>query len=385
MLAVKKITTNCPSDGYEILSLPLHLFVLLLLVVGYACSDSVNSVKLEPVTIQALDSLSVNEIDTVADSDQLILSTSNGVFAVKDEQAFLAGMQGKTINNLVVLDQQTMLASIPSSGENGATTLFRTTNGGQSWNGFMRNWGGKDKISFVGDLAVDPTNNKRLLGRGMANVVSSSDGGRTWHSMFRKWNTFVANPKFVKINHNDPKVIMGGGSNAVFQPDFFISEDNGETWNHYHNKVQIFEDRHGRFESAVTSLVIKDGDSDNLLISLCCFFSDIFRSEDGGETWEQSFLESREEFLTFDFTYALSVLAASPNDPNTVYASGQNQQGILFYAVTRDFGDTWETIDVPDTPSGISVNDLAVVEHGGRELLLFGTNKGFFRVPVEEN
>jgi len=303
---------------------------------------------LQELSLATLDSVSVNEIDLMPDSDRIVLSTNNGVFIVEGDRLLQAGMQGETITNLVILDEQTMLLSIPINNidKNGEIPLFRTTNGGRSWSGFRRNWGGEDRISFVGELAVDPTNRDHLFGRGAANVARSLNGGRSWESVFFKWT----------------KSEEGGDRNSWVG----LQENIG-------------------FDTNATSLVIKKGDSDKLLISLCCFFSDIFRSEDGGETWEQSFHESREEFLTLDGKYTFEDLAASPGNPNTVYASGRNNQGSLLYAVTRDFGDTWETIEVPDTPGGISVNDLAVVERGGRDVLLFGTNKGFFRVPVEEN
>lgn len=77
-------------------------------------------------------------------------------------------------------------------------------------------------------------------------------------------------------------------------------------------------------------------------------------------------------------------MAASPNAPNTVYASGQNRQGTLFYAVTKDFGDTWQIVDIPGNLKGIQVNDLVVVNQNGMDMLLFGTNSGFFRIPVVE-
>jgi len=386
-MPLKNDITSCFSIVYLPVSSLLHIVLFLVLWIPYGCGDALNSGAMDELPLATIDSVSINEIDLMPSGERIVLSTNNGVFIVEGDRLLQAGMQGETITNLVILDEQTMLLSIPINNidKNGEIPLFRTTNGGRSWSGFRRNWGGEDRISFVGELAVDPTNRDHLFGRGAANVARSLNGGRSWESVFFKWTTFGSNSSLLKINPDDPDEIWGGGSDAAFFPSLFKSDDGGKNWINLAEKLQIFKDENRRFETPVTSLIIKKGDSDKLLISLCCFFSDIFRSEDGGETWEQSFHESREEFLTLDGKYTFEDLAASPGNPNTVYASGRNNQGSLLYAVTRDFGDTWETIEVPDTPGGISVNDLAVVERGGRDVLLFGTNKGFFRVPVEEN
>jgi len=328
----------------------------------------VNSGALQELSLATLDSVSVNEIDLMPDSDRIVLSTNNGVFIVEGDRLLQAGMQGETITNLVILDEQTMLLSIPSNGENGVTTLFRTTNGGRSWSGFMRNWGGEEQISAVSALTIDPTNQERLFGRAMSNVARSLDGGRSWESVRKNWTTFGLNSSLLKINPHNPDQIWAGGTNAVFQPVLFKSENRGENWMSLRENLQILD---VHFEGNVFDVVFSSEDSNTVMVTL----GSVFKSTDSGNTWNLA--EESNVFLRF--------MASSSRSAYTVYASGQNQQGTLFYAVTRNFGDTWETIEVPDTPSGISVNDLAVVERGGRDVLLFGTNNGFFRVPVEEN
>jgi len=57
--------------------------------------------------------------------------------------------------------------------------LFASTDGGQSWT--MRSAAGK---SFMGTMAVDPTDPKHLLAPDMASgVTESRDGGRSWRAL----------------------------------------------------------------------------------------------------------------------------------------------------------------------------------------------------------
>lgn len=56
----------------------------------------------------------------------------------------------------------------------------------------------------------------------------------------------------------------------------------------------------------------------------------------------------------------------SPRNLLIIYASGSNTTGKLFVLVSADFGDTWQTIEMEDGPTGI------------REVLYFGTNNGVY-------
>ena len=296
VMYLKKRITSCFSIVYRPVSSLLHILLFSVLWVVYSCGDAVNSGDLRELPLATIDSVSINEIDTMPDSDRIVLSTNNGVFIVEGDRLLQAGMQGETITNLVILDQETMLLSIPSNGETGITTLFRTTNGGRSWSGFIRNWGGEEQISAVSALAVDPSNRDRLFGRAMSNVARSLNGGQSWESVFLDWATFGGDSKLLKINSNNPDEIWAGGSNAIFQPTLNKSVDGGETWESLRENLQIFKNENRRFEAIITSLLIKEGNLDNLLISLCCPFSDIFRSEDGGIRGSRVFTRAEKNF-----------------------------------------------------------------------------------------
>jgi len=99
----------------------------------------------------------------------------------------------------------------------------------------------------------------------------------------------------------------------------------------------------------------------------------LFKTTDGGDSWETVFSGA-----------SIRSLVHSARDGRIVYGSGQNAQGTLFFAATPDFGNTWEIIEMQNSPAGIRVNDIAAVEKEGREVLYLGTNKGLFSFTFRE-
>lgn len=99
----------------------------------------------------------------------------------------------------------------------------------------------------------------------------------------------------------------------------------------------------------------------------------IRKSTNNGETWSTVFDEA-----------GILTLAHSTRNPETVYASGINSQGRLFFNASGDFGDTWQTVEFEDSPDQIHVNDMVSLNEDGAEVLYFATNKGVYSYTFEE-
>lgn len=318
---------------------------------------------------EGLEGVAINKIIPSFDNDRLILATDDGVFIYDEGQFTSAGLHGKDIVDLVVLSDNEMLVGIRVFElDVGEPSLFKTTDGGDSWHTFMGNYGGEEgKFTRVAALAVHPNNLQHLLARGMLNVSRSMDGGKTWESLYQDWEWFGSNSSLLKIDHEKPTVIWAGGANAIREPNLIRTIDNGATWKNLLNELQIFD---SGFRSTAYSIAIQPGQSDQLLLGLGV---GVFRSTDLGDSWKSVFDGS-----------AVLTMANSLRYPQMVYASGINSNRTLFVLVTPDFGSTWQVIEMKESPPNIQINHMVTIEQNGRDVLFMGTNQGLYRFDLNE-
>jgi photosystem II stability/assembly factor-like uncharacterized protein len=270
-----------------------------------------------------------------------------------------------TVQTFAVYSGQELLASVYFN-EADSSTIAKTTDGGESWVPFRNGFGGELRVT-PRVIEIHPDDPDILYARGFANVAKSSDRGINWESIYLDWNWLVMNASLLEIDPNNPDIIWAGGSSGVGTPNLIKTEDGGANWENLWRKLQIFEDI--VFSSTAYSIAIRPGHSSHLLLGLGV---GIFRSTDLGESWESVFNEA-----------SILTMVNSPSSSRTVYASGINQQQSLFVLVTTDFGTTWQTIEMEDSPGDVRVNDMAVVEQVGKEVLFLGTNQGVFSFKVD--
>lgn len=318
---------------------------------------------------EGLEEVAINKIIPSAHADRLILATDDGVFIYEEGQFTPAGLQSETVVDIAVICEDEMLAGIRTpTMSGGEDSLFKTTDEGASWQVHMGNFGGKEgKHTSVNALAVHPDNPQHLLARGWLNVTRSMDGGQTWESLYQEWEWFGMNASLLKIDPNNPDIIWAGGAGVTLSPYIIRTTDGGDTWENFLFELQIFE---VGFESTAYSIAIRSGRSSHLLLGLGV---GVFRSTDLGESWESVFDEA-----------AVMTLAHSPRSSRTVYASGVNADRTLFVLATPDFGSTWQTIKMADSPSDIGVNHMVSIEHNGREVLYLGTDRGLYSYRISE-
>lgn len=318
---------------------------------------------------EGLDGTRINKI--IPSQNRLVLATEEGVFTGNGGDFNPAGLEDEEVVDLVMLDEQEWIAGINLITPERDTTLFKTTDGGVSWQPHMGNYGDSEgQHTVVNALAVHPNDPEILFARSRANVARSLDGGHTWESVFLDWEN-IGGARFVTIDSNNPDIIWAGGSNAFSAINLFKSEDGGDSWKRLDDN--LFE---VVFNATAYNIVVKPGAPSTVLLGAIPGIgtnSGTIRSSDGGESWETVFGKS-----------AVFALVHSARDSRIVYGSGQNAKGTLFFAATPDFGDSWEIIEMQNSPAGIRVNDIAAVEKEGREVLYLGTNKGLFSFTFRE-
>lgn len=298
----------------------------------------------------------------------LLLATTDGVFTYKDGRFKRAGLKGEEIEDIVFIEKYQMLAAIRYPKLE-ANTLFKTTNGGGSWQPHMGNYGGEEGYTYVSELAIHPEKKNILFARGYGNVSRSLDGGQSWKSVHLTWEHFSGGTALLEIDPYRPNIIWAGGATATSDPQLRRSLDGGNNWRYLKTPLE-------NTESDVTSIATLPSDSSSLLIGMASGFvsgSIIRKSTDGGQTWH----------TVQDSVFTLTMIQ-SLDAPETVYASGGNATRTLFFLQTQNFGDSWETIEYKDSPADIRVNDMVAVEENGHEVLYLGTNKGVYSYRFDE-
>ncbi|MEM9327237.1 MAG: hypothetical protein AAGA85_16330, partial [Bacteroidota bacterium] len=217
-------------------------------------------------------------------------------------------------------------------GANPERGVFKTTNGGKSW----------DKVLYIdedtgcADLAMEMSN-PRIMYAGMwtfrrkpwrfddggknTAIYRTMDGGATWEKIMNGLPDKPMARPGIHIARSEPNIIylmtefQGGGT-------AFRSEDRGENW------TMVNDDPNINFRPFYYSDVRVDPNNPNILFSISGRLS---RSEDGGRTWER-------------------IATTVHGDHQSLWIDPMNSKRILNgsdggYQLSYDGGDTWEIIN----------------------------------------
>ena len=228
--------------------------------------------------------------------------------------------------------------------------IWKTEDAGQYWecvsDGFL-------KTSSVGALAVSEVDpNVIYAGMGESTiridvshgdgVYKSTDAGRTWQHMGLADTRHIGK---VRIHPNDPNTVFVAALGHAFgkneERGVFKSTDGGETW----RKVLYKSDKAGAVDLSI--------DPNNPRIIYATIWeayrsfwqlssggedSGIWRSTDGGETWEDI---SRKRGLP-DGVLGKIGIVASPAKAGRVWALVENEKGGMYRS--DDYGETWRYV-----------------------------------------
>ncbi|MBM4194001.1 MAG: sialidase [Gemmatimonadetes bacterium] len=221
--------------------------------------------------------------------------------------------------------------------------VWKSTSGGITWTPIFD----KQPVQSIGDMAVDPTNPEVIyVGTGEANVrnsvsfgngvYKSTDGGKTWKHVGLSDTRHISR---IVINPLDTRKVYVAAVGHAFGPNeergVFMSEDAGDTW----KKVLYVDNMHGASDIDI------DPKNPNRLYAGIWYFTrkqwdhksgsekgGIFRSIDGGKTWEK---------VTKGVPKLVGRIGikVAPSAPNIVYAVAETREGYVFKST--DYGETW--------------------------------------------
>ncbi len=191
----------------------------------------------------------------------------------------------------------------------------------------------------ITDLAIHPDSPEIIyVGAASGGIFKSIDNGQTWINIFA--DAPVISIGDIVIDPENENILYAGtgeanaSSYSFFGNGIYKSINAGESWEHI-----------GLDNSVYIGRIIVDHTNSERIFTAACgkLFSGneergIYRSDDGGETWERKLFVS-------DITSAID-LVQHPTNPNILYAAmWERLRGLNF---RQSFGETsgiWKTID----------------------------------------
>ncbi len=346
-------------------NLSLTTLLLLLLIGCTIISDNEQSLSISGKFAE--EGLSNTKISKVAVYDQqLFAATSQGLVSFDISGGLELSdefMQESNIPTFAIASDENWLISAHVENDTTRSGIYRSTDQGDTWSLYNNGFGGNRQV-IPHTMDVENKDPSTIFARpsALTVVARSNNSGQSWETVVQSWeNPNFGTSSFIKIDSHHSKRAWAGGATAFFRPRLLLSEDGGATWNGFLVIDNV--------EAIVYDIVSNPSAKDDILAGLGI----IRKSTDGGQSWTTTFNNA-----------AVYTLTHSIRNPETVYASGRNADGTLFFAASGDFGDSWQTVAMPDSPTGIQVNDMVSVSEGGQEVLYLGTNKGLYSYQFEE-
>ena len=257
----------------------------------------------------------------------------------------------------------------------GGGGVWKTVDGGLSWKPIFEH----ESTASIGAIAIAPSNPSLIwVGTGEGNIRNdvidgngvyfSSDAGHSWKFMglgdTQQISTIVIDP------HN-PNIVFVGAMGHAWGPNadrgVYRTTDGGKTW----TKVLFVNDSTG-----VSDLAMAPGNSKVLFAGMWEFRrypwtmmdggpgSGIYRSTDGGDTWQKVTKGLPEGPL------GRVAVAVAPSNPEHIYALIAAKHGMLWQSL--DMGDSWSAVS---DNHGLDVRPFyfsrMVVSPGNEEKLFF--------------
>ncbi|HEV2489708.1 MAG TPA: hypothetical protein VGT03_07865 [Candidatus Acidoferrales bacterium] len=229
----------------------------------------------------------------------------------------------------------------------GGGGVWKTVDGGLSWKPIFEH----ESTASIGAIAIAPSNpNFIWVGTGEGNIRNdvidgagvyfSSDAGHSWKFMGLADTQQITT---IAIDPHNPNVVFVGALGHAWGPNaergVFRTTDGGKTW----TKVLFVNDSTG-----VSDMAMAPGNPKVIFAAMWQFRrypwtlmdggpeSGIYRSTDGGDTWQRLTKGLPEGPL------GRIAVAVAPSNPEHVYALIGAKRGMLWQSL--DMGDSWSAV-----------------------------------------
>ena len=231
----------------------------------------------------------------------------------------------------------------------------------------------------IGDLAVDPDNPKRyFVAVASGGVWRTENAGTTWQPIFDNEGSYSIG--CVTLDPNDPFTVwVGTGENnsqrsVAYGDGVYKSTDGGDTWQH----MGLENSEH------IGKIVVDPRDSNTVYVaSQGPLWSEggdrgLYKTTDGGQTWE-SILEIEDD----PEHTGVSDLVMDPRDPDVLYASTYQRRRRVWTLINGGPGSAiYKSTDAGATWNKLS-NGLPSVDMGRIGLALPPSNPDIVYAMIE--
>lgn len=235
--------------------------------------------------------------------------------------------------------------------------IFRSDDNGANWtpiNSDMTNWLGLS--SFINCLVIDPVNTQIIYAGTQVGLFKSTNAGTSWNRLSQGFTEL--NILSLAIDPADPRIIYAGTGQDVFlffpygSSGVFKSTDGGETW----NKASV--DQHESIQ--VLSLAIAPGSNRGQTL-YAATYEGVLKSIDGGMNWKVEIAGPQD----------VMCLAVDPTTAETVYAG--TYSGVYKSA---NGGTSWTNIS-SDLPNQVIVS--LIIDPLSPQTIFAGNHLGLFK------
>lgn len=255
--------------------------------------------------------------------------------------------------------------------------VYRSTDGGKSWEHI-----GLGDSHFIGQIVVHPENEDIAWvaalghafgteGNEMRGVFKTTDGGQTWNKVL--YHNRRAGAVDIEIDPNNPRVLYASLWEAYRNPwemssggpgsGLYKSTDGGETWTNISTRPGMPKGILGKIGVTVSPV-----NSDRVWAIIENENGGVFRSDDAGKSWRRVNSDRSLRQRAWYYTH----IEADPENENTVYVLN-----VSFHKST-DGGNSFERIETPHGDHHdlwISPDDadrMVVADDGGAQVTYNG-------------
>ena len=249
------------------------------------------------------------------------------------EQMLVGAVEGST--RALALDPQKPRRLYAGSDEKG---IYRSDDGGQIWTHLPSPMAGQE----VWSIAVDPRDSDTIFVGGRPDTFRSCDGGNTWGKLavgldpaLPLWPPRVTT---IAVDPRDSRTVwLGAEIGGVYR-----SSDGGDSWTRLPgpDPGYIAQDVHSLEVHSERATIFMTGPGG------------IATSEDEGASWKMHDLLPLDE--KFPGSYCRKVLFKA-DQPDTVFVGAGNTTPGEVGGIrrSRDGGNTWDTVTLPETPGSV--------------------------------
>jgi len=229
--------------------------------------------------------------------------------------------------------------------------ILKSTDGGETWFQINNGIPNSEGNWFVGFLEMHPANPQILFAasgnnaRGQGGIFRTTNGGASWQKVLSD-DIFTV----VTLSPSNPNVVYAGSASA-----FYRSDDGGDTWQKFWKEEEQCWGPPGVRAGFPISAVVDPDDPYTLFANN--YMGGNFKSTDGGQTWvdaSKGYTGAHLHDIAIDADNLATVYTIGRSGPFRSYNGGEDWLGIAFSPATS--GEWYAVALNPNNPQEVLIS-----------------------------